>query len=108
MSAESPIYVSSTESSPSSTPVTSREASPVVTERPPNPAPLEPNPLPFQKEIDCWIASINPHPTSEEVRHFIHDVRLLSQYSLTEDRQRMEDWHRERLEVRAPCLSLVL
>jgi hypothetical protein len=100
MSAESPIYVSSTESSPASTPATSRESSPAVTEWVHDPELSTPNPLPCQAKIDLWLASANPRPTSEEVRIFIRDVGVLFQHSLSEDHRREKEWHEERLEVR--------
>jgi hypothetical protein len=104
MSAESPIYVSSSESSPTSTPASSREPSPEVVEWIHDPESSNPNPLPFQDRIDTWSAFVNPHPTSEDVRIFIRDVGLLFQYSLTEDRRKVEEWNDERLHVRTDCL----
>jgi len=99
MSAYSPIYVSSTENSPASTPASSWESSPAITEWVHNPEPSVPDPLPFQKEIDDWVGFTNPRPTSEEVRIFIRNVGLLFQSSLTENRDEMRQWHEERLEV---------
>ena len=100
MSTELPIYVSSTENSPVSTPATSRVPSPLPAEWIHDPEILDPNPLPFQGKIDEWIASTNPHPTSEEVRIFINHVGLLFHHSLTESREMTNSWHDERLEVR--------
>ena len=99
MSAEYPIYVSSSENSPASTPATSRESSPAITEWFRDPEPSVPDPLPFQSQIDDWLAFTNPRPTSEEVRVFIRDVGMLFQSSLTENRDNMKRWHEERLEV---------
>ena len=105
MSAYSPIYVSSTENSPASTPASSRESSPTITEWVHNPEPSVPDPLPFQKEIDDWVGFTNPRPTSEEVRIFIRNVGLLFQFAGTAERDRMNEWREERLEV---CASYFL
>ena len=99
MSAISPIYVSSVENSPASTPATSWESSPAITEWVHNPEPSVPDPLPLQDAIDTWVGFTNPRPTSEEVRIFIRNVGLLFQSSLTESRDNMREWHEERLEV---------
>jgi len=80
--------------------MTSRESSPEVTEWPVGPEWPEPNPLPFQDKIDLWLAAANPRPTSEEVRVFIRDVGLLAQHSLLKEREMVEEFHNERLEVR--------
>jgi len=100
MSAESPIYVSSTENSVNSTPMSSRESSPVITEWIHDPEPSGPDPLPFQNLLDRWSTFDNLHPTSEEVRFFIRDVGQLFQCTMREHRDRMNQWNEERLEVR--------
>ena len=87
--------------------MSSREASPEVTEWPHEPESPNPNPLLFQHEIDLWLAPVNPCPTSEEVWIFIRDVGLFVQHSLTEDRRKTEEYHTERLEVRV-CHSLLV
>ena len=112
MSAISPIYVSSVENSPASTPATSRESSPAITEWVHDPEPSVPDPLPFQIEIDDWVGYTNPRPTSEEVRIFIRNVGLLFQFALTAECDRTNEWREERLEVRAlyclPTRRLIL
>ena len=87
MSAESPIYISSTESSPSSTPAMSWESSPSV-----NLWPQEfvgwpdPSALPFQEKLDLWAAFDNPRPTSEEVRELIRDTGNVFEHVLRGER----------------------
>jgi hypothetical protein len=106
MSSESPIYISSTESSPASTPATSRESSPAVDIWPQGP-PSWPDPeaLPFQEQLDLWTASTNPRPTSEEVRTFIREVGQLFQYSLRSERDSTRCLHEKCNDVSESFLS---
>src|SRR4051794_31660883 len=96
MSSESPIYVSSTEPSPVSTPVTLWESLPAVDIWPQDP-PSWPDPeaLPFQEQLDLWTASTNPRPTSEEVRTFICEVGQLFQHSLRSERDSSRHLHKK-------------
>ena len=82
MSKQQPIFVpshsaspiTSSESDPLSSPITSQESSsPEIPEWPVYPDWPNPEALPFQDKLDLWAASTNPRPTSEEVQVFIRE-----------------------------------